>query len=141
MDVVTVRKCLEVATVMFCRSYFPECDRTQSVVVEKKLCREPCLEVIQICGRMSNALFKSLTIRFPKKKYSCELQPCRNAGDSPECYYYSVPTNSTGKTENLLGLPSPIHTSPPTLWRRPLQSIMLSRDIQGVPKNNERCIN
>ena len=102
VSVVTYRKCSQAIIVLYCHSRFPSCDRTQNVVVEQKLCREPCLEFIEVCGKVYDVFFEYLTLRFPKRKkeFRCELQPYRNAGDSPECYYYSLRTNSTGKTRN-----------------------------------------
>ena len=94
------RKCAQVGVANYCHAYFPSCDRTQNVIVEQKVCRESCLEAINVCGKIYDLLFKYLEKRFPKRKkrYRCELQPYRNAGDSPECHYYSLLTNSTGKT-------------------------------------------
>ena len=102
ISVATYGKCLRALFTYYCHRRFPSCDRTQNVVVEQKVCRESCLEMIHICGKIYDVLFKYSEIRFPKRKkrYRCELQPYRNAGDSPECYYYSLCTNSTGKTRN-----------------------------------------
>ena len=102
ISIVTYRKCLPALSTYYCHACFPSCDRTRSVTVEQKVCREPCLEVIDICGKAYDVLFKFLKTNSPKKKkeFRCELQPYRNAGDSPECYYYSLRTNSTGKTRN-----------------------------------------
>ena len=101
-DVARVRKCVQALLMIYCHGYFPRCDRTRSVAMEQKVCREPCLEMIHICGKMYDVLFKYWIMADPdkKKEYSCQLQPYRNAGDSPECYYYSLRTNSTGKTRN-----------------------------------------
>ena len=102
ISVATYRKCLRALFTYYCHRRFPRCDRTQNVVVEQKVCRESCLAMIHICGKMYDVLFKYSELRFPKRKkeYRCELQPYRNAGDSPECYYYSLLTNSTGETMN-----------------------------------------
>ena len=92
ISVATYGKCLRALFTYYCHRRFPSCDRTQNVVVEQKVCRESCLEMIHICGKIYDVLFKYSEIRFPKRKkrYRCELQPYRNAGDSPECYYYSL---------------------------------------------------
>ena len=102
ISIVTYRKCLPALFTYYCHGYFPRCDRTRSVVVEQKVCRESCLEMIHICGKMYDVLFKYFITLSPKRKkeYRCELQPYRNAGDSPECYYYSLRANSTGKTRD-----------------------------------------
>ena len=103
VDVARVRKCVQAAVMIYCHDQFPSCDRTENVAMEQKVCREPCLESIRVCGKMYDAGFKYLIMADPekKKKFRCELQPYRNAGDSPECYYYRVRTNSTGKTEDI----------------------------------------
>jgi hypothetical protein len=43
-------------------------------------------------------IIKSYIIRKPweKKLYRWELQPYRNAGDSPECWYFNGLANSAG---------------------------------------------
>ena len=88
------RKCFQAVITYYCLSRFPGCDRTRNVVVEQKVCRESCLEVNDICRKMYEHHYAEKLI------YRCELQPYRNAGDSPECYYYSLRTNFTGKTRN-----------------------------------------
>ena len=102
MDVATCRKCFQALITCICHDHFPSCDRTQSVFLEQKLCREPCLKAIHICGKIYDLLLKLMATRYPKRKkeFRCRLQPYRNAGDSPECYYYSLRTNSTGKTRD-----------------------------------------
>ena len=102
ISIATFRKCAQAVVTYYCHAYFPSCDRTQGVFVERKVCRESCLQMIHICSKIYDVLFKYVEIRFPKreKEYRCQLQPYRNAGDSPECYYYSLLTNSTGKTRD-----------------------------------------
>ena len=102
VSVATFTQCLRAAIPIYCHINFPGCDRTQNVVVEQKLCRESCLEAIHICGKIYDFFFTYMKTHSPekKKKYNFGLQPYRNAGDSPECYYYSLRTNSTGKTRD-----------------------------------------
>jgi hypothetical protein len=98
VDISIVRKCLQAATIWYCRQYFPSCDRTQSVFKEQKICRESCLTLTRTCGKLWGMFVKFHTVRFPdsKKLYQCELQPYRNAGNSPECWYFNGLANSTG---------------------------------------------
>jgi hypothetical protein len=98
MDVVTLRKCLQFAIEIVCRDLFPSCDRTQSVLLEQKICRESCLETTRICSKMYRFLFNYYTEQHPEseKQFRCELQPYRNAGDSPECYYVNGLANTPG---------------------------------------------
>ena len=101
-DVATVRKCLRAGILAFCHYSFPGCDRTQSIVAEQTICRESCLESISMCPKkIYDDLYVYAISLDPRdgKKYRCELQPYRNAGDSPECYFYRVRTNfTTGRT-------------------------------------------
>ncbi|CAB4007052.1 Tyrosine- kinase transmembrane receptor ROR2, partial [Paramuricea clavata] len=97
VDISNVRKCAQAAAKWFCRQYFPSCDRTQSVFKEQKICRESCLVLTRTCGKLWEMFVKYYTIQYPdsKKLYQCELQPYRNAGDSPECWYLNGLANST----------------------------------------------
>ena len=98
VDINTIRKCIQAYPTGYCRYYFPSCDRTQSVFKEQKLCRESCLELTHICGELWKMFERYYAIRHPgrKKPLRCELQPPRNAGDSPECWYFNGDANSTG---------------------------------------------
>ncbi|CAB4014749.1 coadhesin-like isoform X2, partial [Paramuricea clavata] len=99
VDISTVRKCGQAFAILYCHLYFPSCDRTQSVFKEQKICHESCLHLTRMCGELWEMFVKSYTIRHPKaeetKLLRCELQPTRNAGDSPECWYFSGDTKST----------------------------------------------
>ncbi|CAB3998513.1 partial [Paramuricea clavata] len=99
VDINTIRKCLQAYPTGYCRYYFPSCDRTQSVFKEQKLCHESCLELTHICGELWKVFERYYAIRHPgrKKPFRCELQPPRNAGDSPECWYFNGDANSTDK--------------------------------------------
>ena len=101
-SIATIRKCGQAVIIFFCHEHFPSCDRTQSIFRKQTLCRESCLDVMRICGKLYQLFFKYYTIQFPetKKKYRCELQPYRNAGDSPECSYLTELANVSG---NIVG--------------------------------------
>ena len=94
----TMEKCRPVFIIWFCRLYFPRCDRTQSVFKEQKLCRETCLQISHTCHKLFNVFLKFYLIQYPdaRKFLFCELQPYRNAGDSPECWYFTELANFTG---------------------------------------------
>ena len=94
----TVRKCAEDVTILYCHHYFPSCDRTQNVYKEQKICHDSCLDLTHMCGKLWEIFVRYYTIKHPgtKKLYRCELQPTRNAGDSPECWYFNGLANSTG---------------------------------------------
>ena len=98
VNVTTVKKCIKALSLLFCHFYFPRCDGTQSVYRRQYICRESCLELTHICGNIWKMLERYFLLQFPKmaKLVNCELQPYRNAGDSPECWYYNEFSNSTG---------------------------------------------
>jgi hypothetical protein len=94
----SVRKCAQAVTIWYCHFYFPRCDRTQSVYKEQKMCHKSCLDLTHMCGKLLEMFIKYYTIEYTgtKKLYRCELQPTRNAGDSPEWWYFNGVANSTG---------------------------------------------
>jgi hypothetical protein len=96
IDINTVRKCLPAVVIGYCHLHFPSCDRTRSVFQEQKICRESCLELTHICGEMWKMFERYYAIFHQELKLSsCEQQPPRNAGDSPECWYFNGDANST----------------------------------------------
>ena len=98
VDISTVRKCGQALPIWYCHLYFPSCDRTQSVFKEQKICRESYLELTHMCGKLWEIWERYYTIEYPeaKKLLLGELQPTRNAGDSPECWYFNGLANSAG---------------------------------------------
>ncbi|CAB4033190.1 angiopoietin-1 receptor-like, partial [Paramuricea clavata] len=93
VDINTVRKCLQAVAIGYCHLNFPSCDRTDSVFKEQKICRESCLELTHMCGELWEMFVRWYAVGHPyhpeKKAFRCELQPSRNAGDSPECWYFN----------------------------------------------------
>ena len=98
VDISTVRKCMQALPIWYCHLYFPSFDRTQSVFKEQKICRESYLELAHMCGELWEIWERYYIIEYPEeeKLLRCELQPTRNAGDSPECWYFNGLANSTG---------------------------------------------
>jgi hypothetical protein len=98
VDMSSIRKFAQFVPIWYCHQYFPSWDRTQSVFKEKKICRESCFELNHMSGKLWEMFVRFYTIRKPwkKKLYRCELQPYRNAGDSPECWYFNGLANSAG---------------------------------------------
>ena len=74
--------------------FFPGCDRTQSVLRKTMVCRESCLEFTHSCGQAWAFVETLIKIDYPDdiqcyyKMAECEF-PYRNAGDSPECWYFN----------------------------------------------------
>ena len=105
MDIPFIKKCLKNVIILLCRMYFPSCDSTKNVFRGTKVCRESCLELTSSCGPLWKLFEKYIKARFPNdiernKRAHCELQPYRNAGDSPECWYYNRHANITGNINN-----------------------------------------
>ena len=99
LDVATVKWCHRVFVLIRCHFFFPSCDRTQNVYERQKICRETCLTARQTCYKLWNTFRIAVELKHPglkiKEFFQCELQPYRNAGDSPECWYNDC-TKSTG---------------------------------------------
>ena len=105
MDIPSIKKCAKNVIILMCRFYFPSCDGTKNVFRKTKVCRESCLEFIDSCGPAWKLFEKYIKARYPhniekNKRAHCELQPYRNAGDSPECWYYNRDANITGNINN-----------------------------------------
>ena len=96
LDINRVKQCVEIVLIFYCRYHFPRCDQTQSVFKRQKICRESCLKLAHICGEIWKLFITTNKVRFPRNNDSCEPKPYRNAGDSPECWYFNTPANSTG---------------------------------------------
>ena len=95
----TVITCVHALLPVLCHNYFPSCEASRGEYKQQKICRETCLNLIRICGKMGEFLAKVYTHIHPepesKKRVRCKLLPYRNAGDSPECWYSDL-ENSTG---------------------------------------------
>ena len=105
VDISTTRKCIQLFAIFCCHHRFPSCDGTQGVFKKQTICRESCLELTHICHKISDIFVQYDLIRFPKHKklYDCELKHRRNAGDSPECWYFNGFANYTGKITDQRG--------------------------------------
>ena len=95
----TLIKCLKAMVPIVCHIKFPSCEGTKSQYKKQQICRETCLKVFRVCGKIISDVFKKIyvignTDLESKKLVDCEL-PHRNAGESPECWYHD-PENSTG---------------------------------------------
>ena len=101
MDILSAKKCVENIIILACHMFFPRCDRTQSVLRKMMVCRESCLELTHSCGQAWNFAETLIKIDYPDdiqgyyKMAECEF-PYRNAGDSPECWYFNRHANNTG---------------------------------------------
>ncbi|XP_028399013.1 uncharacterized protein LOC114522511 [Dendronephthya gigantea] len=86
-----VIKCVHALVPLLCHFYFPSCEGTRSKYKEQKICRKTCLNLIHTCDKIWDFFVKAYTIKYSntktRKLVQCKLQPYRNAGDSPECWY------------------------------------------------------
>ena len=104
LDNETAIKCAHAFVPFICHVYFPSCEGTGNEYKEQKICRETCLDLIRICGwKIWDFVVKAFEIRYSdpesKKLVHCKLQPYRNAGDSPECWYSDL-EDSAGDIRN-----------------------------------------
>ncbi|XP_028397248.1 uncharacterized protein LOC114521061 [Dendronephthya gigantea] len=101
VDTSAVIKCWHAYVPCMCRIHFPLCEGTESKYKKQKLCRETWLSVTRICGKITDFVAKVSEIKnltaMSKQFIFGELQPYRNAGDSPECWYRDF-ENSTVAT-------------------------------------------
>ena len=84
------QECWYQARYLGCYHTFPSCDRTTSVFIPRKICKESCLGFLNECGTFLKAWRIAVLSSSPDKEalFSCLEQPSRNAGDSPECVDY-----------------------------------------------------
>ena len=92
VDNETAIKCMNAFVPFICHYHFPSCEGTKSEYKKQAICRETCLNLIHICGKkIWDVIAKRYILqhRVPeaRKRVHCELQPYRNAGVSPECWY------------------------------------------------------
>ena len=104
-DIPCLKKCVKNLMILVCQMFFPGCDRTRSVMRKRMVCRESCLEFYHRCGQKPWTFAKmAVDIRYPDdieayKMTHCKF-PYRNAGDSPECWYFNRHANITGNINN-----------------------------------------
>ena len=84
------QECWYQARYFSCYFTFPSCDRTTSVLIPKKICKESCLGFFNECATFVKTWRDAYLSTNPDKEAlaSCLEQPPRNAGDSPECVDY-----------------------------------------------------
>ena len=84
------QECWYQARYFGCYFTFTSCDRTTSVFIPKKICKESCVAFFNECGTFVKAWRDLYLNSNPDKEslFSCLEQPSRNAGDSPECVDY-----------------------------------------------------
>ena len=86
--------CLDVAITVFCHYKFPPCDRTGSTIQERKPCKATCDYFMKTCMKVVK-VFQQLQHEY----INCSIFPIREAGSSPECWYYNGRLNGKLKTE------------------------------------------
>ena len=86
--------CLDVAITAYCHYKFPPCDRTGSTIQERKPCKATCDYLMKTCMKVAGAIQQ-----FKHEYINCSILPIREAGSSPECWYYNGRLNGKLKTE------------------------------------------
>lgn len=107
-NTLTIRPdCRRLIGIVYCHYYFPRCDSTGNELQEQKLCRETCNYLWRKCDEeLKVALDLNEKIKLFGWKYSwdiinCDTLPVRNAGMSPECWYFDGKNESFGKLKQL----------------------------------------
>ncbi|XP_028399567.1 plasminogen-like, partial [Dendronephthya gigantea] len=87
--------CDRVYKLFRCHFFFPGCDWTQSVFRRRKICRKTCLVAKRKCYNIwtfvRDLVDTPQTSQKTKELFNCEKEEpyiSRNAGDTPECWYY-----------------------------------------------------
>ena len=102
--------CRPALDIVYCHHYFPPCDRTGGIVEKMVLCRETCKYLWKTCDReliVARQLNKkSLELLYPYlwdlSIANCAQFPMRNAGDTPECWYYVGDDDHKNTTRELM---------------------------------------
>ena len=79
----TNKKCINAFRAIGCKHYFPSCDRTGRTTQEQKLCKATCDYFVKICKKAVD-----FGENLNQRDLNCTTFPTREAGASPECWYY-----------------------------------------------------
>ena len=94
LTMVKEKNCLHVGyNSRFCHYYFPACDRTGPTIQERKPCKASCDYFMKTCKKEVELDEKILHTHI-----DCSIFPIREAGSSPECWYYDGQLNGKLKT-------------------------------------------
>ena len=92
----TSKICIDVAVPALCHYHFPSCDRTGSTIQERRPCKAMCDYFMKTCMKLMGVVQK-----VTHKYFNCSILPIREAGTSPECWYYNGWLNGKlKKTQN-----------------------------------------
>ena len=78
-------KCEKAINIVYCHHYFPRCDGTGDTYKAQRLCKATCLYYTNACSqelKMLKLFAGTVDI------INCTNFPSRNAGETPECYYF-----------------------------------------------------
>ena len=90
----TSKICFDVAVTAFCHYHFASCDRTGSTIQERGPCKAMCDYLLKTCKK-----FVDVFQQIGHKYVNCSIFPIREAGSSPECWYYNGRLNGKLNTE------------------------------------------
>ena len=77
------RKCTNVIRTFYYRYFLPSCDRTGRKTQEQKPCKTTCDYFVKICKNVLEVVDD-----LNQSNLNCTAFPTREAGGSPECWYY-----------------------------------------------------
>ena len=90
------KKCEKAINVVYCHHYFPRCDSTSDSYKAQTLCKETCQYFINACSPQLKTL-NLLSLGNFINITNCTNFPRRNAGQSPECFYFKESDDENGK--------------------------------------------
>ena len=103
-------KCEKATNIVSCHHFYPRCDSTGDLYKAQRLCKETCQYFTYAC---SHGL-AMLNLLPAASRYDdiikCSNFLSRDAGQSPECYYFDERVNGKGKTKTLSAIASCIRT-------------------------------
>lgn len=90
------KACRKAVEIVYCHHYFPACDTTGDVLKPQKLCKETCEFFKKTCSLELSIARSFINGNYPDIIDCAEFSE-RNAGVSPECYYFDGMIDKRGR--------------------------------------------
>ena len=95
------KKCEKAIDIVYCHHYFPRCDGTGDKYKAQTLCKETCQYFTNACNQELKILRAVPLGGSGLNIIDCAKFSLRNAGKSPECYYFDERDDENGKLRKL----------------------------------------
>ena len=89
-------KCEKAINIVYCHHYFPRCDDTGDTYKAQRLCKETCQYYTNACSQELKLLKLLPGGGSSVDIIKCAKFPSRNAGRTPECYYFDERNDGKG---------------------------------------------